>query len=367
VTIPVTCDKNDENDKNNKNDESVENTNMNVNVDMNTSMNTNVNTNTNANVNVNANLNKNIAAGPDNFAELKSRIAALKKERNAVILAHNYQLPEIQDVADFVGDSLGLSIEAQRSDSKVIVFCGVYFMAETAKILSPDKTVLMPDADAGCPMASMITAADLLELKAKHPGAKTICYVNSYADIKAHCDYCCTSANALKMIESLPYDEFIFVPDRYLGSFVKSKTGKKIHLWKGFCPVHLKFTVKNITDMRAKYPGAKVMVHPECSEEIVAAADYALGTEGMLRHAKSAAGENEYIIGTEESFVYRLSKEVPGKKFHVLSGVCVCPNMKKTTLEKLLWCLEDMKTEVIVDAGIAAKAKLSIDRMLEIT
>ncbi len=318
-------------------------------------------------MNIDMDNSKNSDNDSDNFTELKSKIIALKKEKNAVILAHNYQLPEIQDVADFVGDSLGLSIEAQKCDSKVIVFCGVYFMAETAKILSPDKTVLMPDPDAGCPMASMITVADLLELKAKHPGAKTICYVNSYADIKAHCDYCCTSANALKMVESLPYDEFIFVPDRYLGSFIKNKTGKKIHLWKGFCPVHLKFTVQNIIAMRAKYPGAKVMVHPECSEEIVAAADYALGTEGMLRHAKSAVGESEYIIGTEESFVYRLSKEVPGKKFYALSGVCVCPNMKKTTLEKLLWCLEDMKTEIKVDPEIAEKAKLSIDRMLEAT
>ncbi|HBC75011.1 MAG: quinolinate synthase [Candidatus Wallbacteria bacterium GWC2_49_35] len=304
---------------------------------------------------------------PDsNNEELILKIKDLKKKRNAVILAHNYQLPEVQDIADFVGDSLGLSMEASKTDCKVIVFCGVYFMAETAKILSPEKTVLMPDPDAGCPMASMIAVDDLLKMQAEHPDAKTICYVNSFAEIKAHCDYCCTSANALKMVESLPYDEFIFVPDRYLGSFVKGKTGKKIHLWKGFCPVHLKFIKENIAEARSKYPNAKVMVHPECSEEIVAAADYALGTEGMLRHARSAAGENEYIIGTEESFIYRLAKEVPGKKFYPLSKSCVCPNMKKTTLEKVLWCLEDMKTEITVDPLIAQKAKLSIDRMLEV-
>lgn len=297
---------------------------------------------------------------------LVRRIQELKKKRNAVILAHNYQLPEVQDAADFVGDSLGLSIEARKASCDVIVFCGVYFMAETAKILSPEKTVLMPDADAGCPMASMITVDDLLKMKADHPNAKTICYVNSFAEIKAHCDYCCTSANALKMVESLPYDEFIFVPDRYLGSYVKGKTGKKIHLWKGFCPVHLKFIKENIAQARAKYPGAKVMVHPESSEEIVAAADYALGTEGMLRHAKNTAGEDEYIIGTEVSFIYRLAKEVPGKKFYPLSESGVCPNMKKTTLEKVLWCLEDMQTEVFVPPDIAQKAKLSIDRMLEV-
>ncbi|HOD43175.1 MAG TPA: quinolinate synthase NadA [Candidatus Wallbacteria bacterium] len=301
-----------------------------------------------------------------NLEELKNKVIELKKKRNAVILAHNYQLPEIQDIADFVGDSLGLSIEAQKADCKVIVFCGVYFMAETAKILSPQKTVLMPDPDAGCPLASMITVEDLLKMKAEHPNAKTICYVNSFAEIKAHCDYCCTSANALKMVESLPYDEFIFVPDRYLGSFVKNKTGKTIHLWKGFCPVHLKFIKEHIAEARAKYPGAKVMVHPECSEEIVAAADYALGTEAMLRHAKNSKDEKEYIIGTEESFIYRLATQVPDKKFYPLSKTGICPNMKKTTLEKVLWCLEDMKTEITVEESIMQKARLSIDRMLEI-
>ncbi len=301
-----------------------------------------------------------------NIEELRLKIMSLKKERDAVILAHNYQIPEIQDIADFVGDSLGLSIEAQKVDCKVIVFCGVYFMAETAKILSPDKTVIMPDIDAGCPMACMITVDELLAMQAEHPKAKTICYINSYADIKAHCDYCCTSANALKMVEKLPYDEFIFVPDRYLGSYVKNKTGKKIHLWKGFCPVHLKFGVQNINEMRSKYPCAKLMVHPECNEEMAAAADYVLGTEGMLRHAKNAKDENEYIIGTEEGFVYRLNREVPEKKFYPLSKAGVCPNMKKTTLEKLLWCLEDMRPEVTLDKAVAEKAKSSIDRMLEI-
>jgi len=301
-----------------------------------------------------------------NNNEINEKIKKLKSERNAIILAHNYQLPEVQDVADFVGDSLGLSLEAAKARCDVIVFCGVYFMAETAKILSPEKTVLMPDPDAGCPLANMISVEDLLKMKAEHPDAKSICYVNSSAEIKANCDYCCTSANALKMVESLDYEEFIFVPDRYLGSYIKGKTNKKIHLWKGFCPVHLKYLKDHVTSARAAYPNARLMVHPECSEDIVAAADYALGTEGMLRHVKANKDEKEYIIGTEESFIYRLSKEAPDKKFYPLSKTCVCPNMKKTTLEKVLWCLEDMQTAIELDCDIADKARVSIKRMLEI-
>lgn len=298
--------------------------------------------------------------------EIYSKIRELKKKRKAVILAHNYQVAEVQDAADIVGDSLGLSVEAQKTDCKVIVFCGVHFMAETAKILSPEKIVLMPDPEAGCPMANMISTDDLLKMKREHPGAKVMCYVNSSAAIKALSDYCCTSANALRMVEKLPHDEFIFVPDKCLGAFVREKTGKTIHLWKGFCPVHMKFVKEHVDVMRARHPRAKVMVHPECSQDVVHAADYAFGTEGMLRHAKTAAGEDEYIIGTEEGFIHRLEKEVPGKKFHVLSASGVCPNMKKTSVEKLLWCLEEMNTAIEVPPDVAAKARLAIDRMLEI-
>jgi len=298
--------------------------------------------------------------------EIYSKIRELKKKRNALILAHNYQVPEIQDIADIVGDSLGLSIEAQKTGCDVIVFCGVYFMAETAKILSPEKTVLMPDSGAGCPLANMIRPDDLVGMKREHPGAKVICYVNSSAEIKALSDYCCTSANALRMVEKIDHDEFIFVPDRCLGAYVREKTGKTIHLWKGFCPVHMKFITEHVDAMRAKYPGAKVMVHPECAQDVVHAADYAFGTEGMLKHAKTAAGEDEYIIGTEAGFVHRLEKEVPGKKFHILSESGVCPNMKKTTVEKLLWCLEEMQTVIEVPHDVAAGARRAIDRMLEI-
>jgi len=302
----------------------------------------------------------------NHLEQLYEKIRKLKKERNAVILAHNYQVGEVQDIADFVGDSLGLSIEAQKTACSVIVFCGVHFMAETAKILSPEKTVIMPDPEAGCPMANMIVPKDLIAMKEQYPNAKVICYINSSAEIKALSDYCCTSANALKMVETLPYEEYIFVPDRYLGSFVAAKTNKNMHVWKGFCPVHMKFTKDQIAQARKDHPGAKVMVHPECSEDIVKLADYALGTEGMLKHAKNNIDETEYIIGTEEGFIHRLKKEVPGKKFHPLSTACVCPNMKKTTVEKLLWSLEDMKTEITVPPDIAAKAKKCIDRMLEI-
>lgn len=298
--------------------------------------------------------------------ELKEKILNLKKQRNAVILAHNYQNPEVQDVADFVGDSLGLSIEAQKTNADVIVFCGVYFMAETAKMLSPDKKVIMPDADAGCPLANMILPEDLLKMKKEHPAAKVICYVNSTAEIKALSDYCCTSANALKIVEKLPYEEFIFVPDKNLGGFIKDKTNKKMHLWNGFCPVHMKFLPEAIEKLRKIYPAAKVMVHPECDEKIVKMADYALGTEGMLKHAREAEGENEYIVGTENGFIYRLSKEVPGKKFYELSPSAICPNMKKITLEKLLWCLEDMQPEIQVAVDVREKALLAINRMIEV-
>jgi len=302
----------------------------------------------------------------EKFMELKEKILNLKKQKNAVILAHNYQNPEVQDIADFVGDSLGLSIEAQKTSADVIVFCGVYFMAETAKMLSPEKTVIMPDADAGCPLANMILPDDLIKMKKEHPQAKVICYVNSTAEIKALSDYCCTSANALKIVEKLPYDEFIFVPDKNLGGFIKDKTNKKMHLWQGFCPVHMKFLPGSIDALRKEHPQAKVMVHPECDEKIVRMADYALGTEGMLKHAKEAANEQEYIVGTENGFIYRLSKEIPGKKFYELSAAATCPNMKKTTLEKVLWCLEDMQPEIKVDDEIRRKALLSINRMLEV-
>lgn len=301
----------------------------------------------------------------NNNEELIKKIKKLQKEKNAIILAHNYQLPEVQEIADYIGDSLGLSIFASKTNHDIIVFCGVYFMAETAKIISPNKKVLIPDIDAGCPLANMINSEDVIKLKNEHPNAKVICYINSTAKVKAYSDYCCTSANALKMIQSLPYDEFIFIPDKYLGSYVKSQTNKIIHLWKGFCPIHQKYTKDHIKTMRLKYPNAKVMVHPECSEEIVSLSDYVFGTEGMLKHAKSNQTENEYIIGTEVSFIYRLKKEIPNKNFYPLNDN-ICPNMKKITLEKVLWCLEDMQYEITIDEQTLSSAQKAIFKMLEI-
>jgi quinolinate synthase len=297
--------------------------------------------------------------------ELTEKINRLKKEKNAVILAHNYQVPEVQDIADFVGDSLGLSIEASRTDADVIVFCGVYFMAETAKILSPEKTVLIPDPNAGCPMADMITAEDLRKLKAEHPGAKVLCYVNTSAEVKAECDVCCTSGNAEKVVQEAfrPDDKIIFVPDRYLAQYISVKLGRDFIIWKGFCPTHLKILPDDVERERRLHRGAEVIVHPECRTEVAGIADRVLSTEGMIRHAgETAAGE--LIIGTETGILHRLRKENPGKAFYPLSERAVCPNMKRTTLEKVLWSLEDMKYEVSVPDEIMVKARKSLKAML---
>jgi quinolinate synthase len=298
--------------------------------------------------------------------ELVERINGLKKERNAVILAHNYQAPEVQDIADFVGDSLGLSIQASQTSADVIVFCGVYFMAETAKILSPDKTVLIPDRNSGCPMADMITAEQLRELKAEHPKAKVLCYVNTTAEVKAECDVCCTSGNAEKVVREAfdKNDEIIFAPDQYLAHYVSAKVGREFIKWKGFCPTHMKLLPEDIERERELHPGVEVLVHPECRAAVTDMADKVLSTEGILRYARSAPAK-EFIIGTEVGILHRLGKENPGKKFYPLSDQAVCPNMKKTTLEKVLWSLEDMKDEVIVPQDIMMKARKSVDVMLK--
>jgi quinolinate synthase len=298
--------------------------------------------------------------------ELVERINRLKKERNAVILVHNYQAPEVQDIADFVGDSLGLSIQASKTSADVIVFCGVYFMAETAKILSPDKTVLIPDRDAGCPMADMITAEQLRKLKAEHPKAKVLCYVNTTAEVKAECDVCCTSGNAEKVVRGAfnKDDEIIFAPDQYLAHYVSTKVGREFIEWKGFCPTHMKILPEDIERERKLHPGVEVLVHPECRAAVTDIADKVLSTEGMIRYAGSAPAK-EFIIGTEMGILHRLAKENPGKIFYPLSERAVCPNMKKTTLEKVLWSLEDMKYEVIVPQDIMKKARKSLDVMLK--
>jgi quinolinate synthase len=298
-------------------------------------------------------------------AGLIEKILSLKQRRKAVILAHNYQLGEVQDIADFVGDSLGLSQNAAKTDAEVIVFCGVHFMAETASILCPDKTVLLPDMDAGCPMADMVTAERLRQRKEELPGATVVCYINSSAEVKAESDICCTSANAVKVVESLDGEEILFVPDQYLGHYVATQTDKKIILWPGFCPPHIRIQPQDITRLKREHPQAKVMVHPECQPEVIALADEVLSTGGMCRFAQQTEA-NEIIVGTEIGIIHRLRKENRGKKFIPLSEQVICPHMKLITLEKMLWSLEDMTPEVKVPEEIRLKAKAAVDKMLEI-
>jgi len=298
-------------------------------------------------------------------AKLIEEILHLKRGRNAVILAHNYQLGEVQDIADFVGDSLQLSQNAAKTEADVIVFCGVHFMAETASILCPDKIVLLPDIHAGCPMADMITAERLRERKRGLPGTTVVCYINSSAEVKAESDVCCTSANAVKVIESLDAEEILFVPDQYLGHYISTKTDKSMILWPGFCPTHIRIQPQYITDLRREYPQAKVVVHPECRPEVIALADEVLSTGGMCRYA-SKSEVKEMIVGTEIGILHRLRKENPGKKFIPVSEQAVCPRMKLITLENILWSLEEMAPEVKVPEEIRLEAKAAVDRMLEV-
>ena len=293
------------------------------------------------------------------------QILELKKERNAVILAHNYQRGEVQDIADFVGDSLELSQKAAKTDAAVIVFCGVHFMAETASILSPDKVVLLPDAGAGCPMANMITVDQLRQKKRELPSATVVTYINSSAAVKAESDYCCTSANGVRVVQSISNEEILFVPDQYLGAFIAGKTGKKMTLWPGYCPTHVKILPEDILRRKKEYPKTKVVVHPECRPDVIALADEALSTSGIIRYA-ARPDVTELIVGTEVEILHRLNKENPGKKFIPASTKAVCPNMKKITLEKILDSLETMSPEVKVPEEIRVKAVAAVDRMLEI-
>ena len=292
-------------------------------------------------------------------------ISRLKKEKDAVILAHNYQIDEVQDIADYVGDSLGLSIKASEVKNKVIVFCGVKFMAETAKILNPSKTVLLPDKTAGCPMADMITAEDVVELRKKNPKAIVVCYVNSSAAVKANVDICCTSANAIKVVNSLPKDrEIIFIPDKYLGSYVESQTKRKMILWHGYCPTHAFIDAKSVIQMKKEHPEAIVLVHPECNPEVIKAADEVLSTGGMLKYAHESTS-NEFIIGTEIGIIYRLKKQNPKKVFFPVNNNIICPNMKLINLEKIMWSLEDNIYEINLPEDIIKKARISLERMKE--
>ena len=297
---------------------------------------------------------------------ISDEIRRLAAERKAVILAHNYTRGEVQDVADYTGDSLELARKATEVDADVIVFCGVYFMAETAAILNPDKTVLIPDPSAGCPMADMITGAQLRDLKARHPGAKAVCYVNSTAEVKAECDMCVTSGNAERVMATFaPGDEIIFVPDQHLGGHISGILGREYTLWPGYCPTHQLITAKGIADARGLHPGAPVMVHPECAKDVRESADYALSTGGMCRFARESDSK-EFIVGTEVGILHRLRKENPDKVFHPVSDRVVCPNMKKTTLENLAECLREMKTVVTVSEPVASRARRAVEAMLAV-
>lgn len=299
----------------------------------------------------------------DGFGE---KISQLKKERNAVILAHNYQPGEIQDLADFCGDSLGLSIEASKTDAEVIVFCGVKFMAETAAILSPEKTVLLPEKTAGCPMADMITAEQLRELKAKFPGAIVVCYVNSTAEVKAESDYCCTSSNAVAVVNSLPSDKkILFVPDRNLGSFVAGRTGRDIELWPGYCTTHVCITEDDIRKAKQEYPDAIVMSHPECTEPVRKISDELLSTGQMLKFVKKNSTKR-YIVATEKGIIHALKKENPNAEYIPATERAICPNMKKITIDKVITSLEEMKERIVVEEEIRVRARKSLDRMVEI-
>jgi len=299
-------------------------------------------------------------------SELIKNIEQLKEKRGAVILAHNYQPPEIQDIADYRGDSLDLSRLAQRLPHEVVIFSGVHFMAETASILSPQKKVILPEPKAGCPMADMLSADDLIALKEKHPDAAVIMYVNSTAEVKANTDICCTSANALNVIESVPRGmEIIFGPDQYLGGWISSQTGREMIIWKGYCPSHQKIFPEQIRNLKEKNPGAKVMVHPEVRPEVAAEADVVLGTAGMITYAGESEADT-FIVGTEAGMVYRLKTDYPAKRFIPASPYAICKNMKKITLERIFFSLENLEPVMNVPPDIADRARRSIQRMIEI-
>ncbi|MBE3588557.1 MAG: quinolinate synthase NadA [Thermoanaerobacteraceae bacterium] len=291
----------------------------------------------------------------------------LKAERNAVILSHVYQRPEVQEVADFVGDSLGLSQRAAKTEADVIVFCGVHFMAESAAILSPDKIVLLPEIKAGCPMADMVTVEELRAKKREIPGAVVVCYVNTSAAVKAESDICCTSANAVKVVNTIPEDRpVLFIPDENLGRYVARQTGRKIYLWEGYCNTHEKLLAEDVLAAKEAHPQALVLVHPECRPEVIDLADAVASTTGMIRYARES-GAKEFIIGTEMGILYQFRKQCPGKEFYPASDKLLCPNMKATTLEKVHRALVTLEPRVTVPADIREKALRSLERMLAVT
>ena len=321
----------------------------------------------------------------DNIPALKREVRALAEERGAVILAHNYQVPEVQDVADYVGDSLGLSRQAAAAGAGTIVFCGVHFMAETASILSPDKTVLLPDLDAGCSLADSITADELRAWKARHPDAVVVMYVNTTAEVKAETDYCCTSSNAVQVVEHIWREhgedtEILFGPDMFLGAYVERETGRRMNVWTGECHVHAGIRPADIGRVRAEHPGAEFLIHPECGcstsvMEYVAAGDvdpagtHMLSTGGMLSHARESDAE-EFVVATETGMLHPLEQENPGKRFVAANERAVCAFMKMITLPKVRDALREGPAggyEVRVDEDVAERARLPIERMVAIS
>lgn len=296
---------------------------------------------------------------------IKSEIKTLLKERNAVLLAHNYMRDEVQEIADITGDSLALSMEAAKTSADVIVFCGVHFMAESASILAPEKTVLLPRLDAGCPMADMVSVEALKELKALLPGVPVVTYVNSSAAVKAESDICCTSANAVKVVQSLPDAELIFAPDRNLGHYIQGFTDKRFHLWEGYCPTHERLRPEVVQGLKESYPDAPFICHPECNPAVVALADHVCSTTGMYDYCRSSSAKR-FIIGTEAGILWRMKLENPDKEFILASPALVCPNMKLTSLEDILEALQSMAPVVKVPEEIRIPAKRALDRMLAI-
>jgi len=301
-----------------------------------------------------------------NRNEIVEEIIRLKKEKNAVILAHNYQIPEVQDIADYVGDSLKLSQIASETDKDLIVFCGVKFMAESAKILSPDKKVLLPVIDAGCPMADMVTGEDLKKFKEKNPDIPIVTYVNSSAEVKAYSDICCTSSNALNVVNSIDADEILFAPDKNLGSYIADRVkDKKIRLWNGFCITHERMEVSEIEEAKKLRPNVKILVHPECNPKIVERADFVGSTSQIIDYVKNSE-DKEFYIGTEMGILHSIWKIAKDKELHLLSKTLVCYNMKKTSLEDVYNALKNDVNEIEIDEDIRIKAYDALKRMLDI-
>lgn len=300
---------------------------------------------------------------------IRSDIQRLKREKEAIILAHNYQVPEVQDVADFLGDSLGLSLQAAKTEAKVIVFCGVHFMAEIAAIVCPEKLVIMPDINAGCPLAAMVDAERLRGVKEEHPDAIVVSYVNTTAEVKAESGICCTSANSVEVVRAVLGQDgerpILFVPDKFLGSWTEEQVGRKFILWDGHCHVHMRILREHIEEKKREHPDAVVMVHPECRPEVRKLADYILSTGGMVR-LPSKVEAKKFIVGTEVGIVYRLKKLYPSKEFIPATSLAICPNMKLITLEKVLWSLEELREPVEVPPEVARRARGAIERMLAV-